>query len=141
MAQAASALKAQPAAPLKHPNLFQAQGDGIHIGYATSGFDGKPHFSYQDAVQSLQFTGDQINTIETELGALVTVFIRRTIDAGSTTFTLLVPRVNLRFGDFAPITTLGITAIHQFSIIGPPNGQADFYHSHVLVGDAALVVF
>jgi hypothetical protein len=61
--------------------------------------------SDQNAVQSLQFAGDQINTIETQLGALVTVFIRRTIDAGSTTFTLLVPRVNLRFGDFAPITT------------------------------------
>lgn len=57
---------------LNHPNLIQAQSD----------FDGKPHFSYQNAVQSLQFAGDQINAIETELGALVSVFIRRTIDAG-----------------------------------------------------------
>jgi 2-octaprenyl-6-methoxyphenol hydroxylase len=36
------------------------------------------------------------------------------VDLSSTASTQLVPRVNLRFGDFAPITTLGITAIHQF---------------------------
>jgi hypothetical protein len=71
----------------------------------------------------------------------VTVFLRRTVDTGSTTFTLVIPRVNLRFSHSAHIATLGVTAVHKFSIIGPPNGQADFYHSHSLSGDAALVVF
>jgi hypothetical protein len=80
MAHAKPALAPKPAASLKIPNLFQLQGDDVSITYSTSGFDGKPHFGYQDAVQSKQFSGDQIRTTESELGALVTVFLRQTVD-------------------------------------------------------------
>ena len=141
MAHSSAALAAKSATALEHPNFFQLQGDDIHVTYSTSGFDGKPHFGYQDPLQSKQFSGDQIRKTESELGTLVTVFLRQTVDTGSTTFTLLIPRVNLRFANSVNITTLGIAAIHHFSIIGPPNGQADFYRSHVLTGEAALVKF
>src|SRR5690242_7694524 len=76
-------------------NLYDLAGHSLHVNYATSGFDGKPHLSYQDAHQSLSFSGDQIETVEARLGHLVSVVIRSSVDAGSTTFSLLVPRVNL----------------------------------------------
>ena len=131
----------QPAQTIKHPNLYEVSGDGIHVTYSTSGFDGKPHFTYQDALRSESFTGDGIRTVQTEIGTLVTVTIRLTVDAGSTSFTLLVPQVNLRFGDSVAITTEGITTVHRFSIFGPPNGQSELYTAHLLQGTASWVVF
>src|SRR5262249_4278839 len=60
-----------------HPNLYQLQGKHLHVSYSTSGFDGRPHFTYQDAHQNLNFAGDDIRTVQTEIGTLVTVTIRR----------------------------------------------------------------
>ena len=66
------------------PNLYQLSGKHLNITYSTSGIDGKPHFSYQDLQQTLNFTGDQIRSVETEIGTLVTVTIRMTVDTGGT---------------------------------------------------------
>src|SRR5262245_54302748 len=90
------------ATPTTRPNLYQLQGEALHVTYATSGIDGLPHFSYQDAHQTLSFKGDEIRVAETEIGMLVTVSIRRTIDSGATSFTLLVPTVNVEQGGSAP---------------------------------------
>jgi hypothetical protein len=128
-------------AQIKHPNLFQLSGDGIHVTYSTSGFDGKPHFSYHDAHQNKQFTGDQIRTVQTEIGTLVTVTLLLLVDAGSTTFTVLIPTVNLRTSDSAHIATDGIVTLHRTSIIGPLQGQSEFYTVHPLTGTASFVVF
>src|ERR1700686_226513 len=77
------------------PNHYQLQGDHLHVTYSTTSFGGKPQLSYQDASQSLNFTGDQIRKAPTEIGTLVTVTIHLPVDSGSTSFTLLVPAVNL----------------------------------------------
>jgi hypothetical protein len=77
------------------PNLFELSGNGIHVTYTTTSLQGKPLFNYHDAFQVKNFSGDEIQTAETVLGILVTVFLIRTSDSGSTTFTLLVPSVNL----------------------------------------------
>ena len=123
-------------------NMFSLSGDGLHVSYSTSGIDGKPHFSYQDPVRSLSFSGDEIRRVECDLGTVVSVTIVRTIDAGSTSFSLLVPRVNLQpFGNVA-IRTDGITTHHAFSIIPTLNqGQRDFYHVTAMHGTASNVVF
>ena len=126
--------------PAKHPNLFELSGGTIHATYSTSGFDGKPHFSYQDAIQSKSFTGDQIHAVQTDIGTLVTVVIRMTVDTGSTSFSLLIPNVNLTFSDSASITTIGITTVHKFFIFGV-TGQTELYTVHQLSGTAAFVVF
>jgi hypothetical protein len=133
---------ATPPAQIKQPTLYELSGDGLQITYMTTSLTGDPQFYYHDASESKVFTGDQIRTtVEPELGTLVSVVIRLTVDAGSTTFTLLVPRVSLRLSDSVPITTVGITTLHKFSIIGPPHGQSDFYTPHRLQGTAAFVVF
>jgi hypothetical protein len=130
----------QPAAS-KQPNLFELSGDGIHITYSATSFDGQPRFSYQDASETKQFVGNQIRTEKTVVGTLVSVTIAMTPDAGSTTFTVLIPTVNLRVSDSANITTYGLTTLHKFSIIGAPQGQTELYTTHPLQGTALWVVF
>ncbi len=124
-------------------NMFDVAGGGLHVSYSTSGIDGKPHMSYQDATRSLSFTGDEIRMMEGDLATVVSVTIVRTVDAGSTSFSLLVPRVNLAapFGSTS-ICTDGITTHHAFSIVPAQNlGQRDFYTVTALQGTASHVVF
>jgi hypothetical protein len=130
-----------PSSISKQANLYDLSGDGIHITYATMTFGGPPSFVYHDATQSRTFKGPQIKTEETELGTLVSVVIVPGVDTGSTSFTLLIPRVNLGTSDSANITTYGITTLHKSSIFGAPLGQTDIYTPHQLQGTAAWVVF
>ena len=79
--------------------------------------------------------------VETELGAVVSVVLRLTPDAGSTTFSLLVPHVNLIAGQPAAIHTDGITAIHRLTLApGLNHGQQDQYSVTKLQGTAANVI-
>jgi hypothetical protein len=123
-------------------NMFTVAGGGLHVSYSTSGIDSKPHLSYQDPVQSLSFTGDEIRRVECDLGAVVSVTIVRTVDAGSTSFSLLVPHVNVPPFGSASISTDGITTHHAFSIVPALNrGQRDFYHVTPLHGTASNAEF
>jgi hypothetical protein len=130
------------ALPVNTPDLYQVHGDQLHITYSTTSFGGKPRFDYQDAAQSLTFEGDQIRTVATEIGTLVTVTTCMTIDRGSTTFTLFVPTVNLGPSNQALIDTVGITTIHRFSIVPAFNqGQTELYRVTPLTGTASFVNF
>ena len=123
------------------PTLYQLSGGGIHVSYATTSLQGQPQFNYHDAVQAKNFSGSEIQTADSILGTLVTVFLIRTVDAGSTTFTLLIPRINLPPSNVANITTEGITTLHKFTIVGPPQGQTELYTVRTLHGTAAFVFF
>jgi hypothetical protein len=123
------------------PTLYELSGNGIHVTYATSSLQGQPQFNYHDAFQARNFTGNQIQTADTILGRLVTVFLVQTVDSGSTTFTLLVPSVNLPPSKVANITTEGITTLHKFAIVKPPQGQTELYTVHKLHGTARFVEF
>ena len=61
------------AVPLVAANMFSLTGGGLHVSYSTSGIDGKPHFSYQDATRSLSFSGDEIRKLEGDLATVVSV--------------------------------------------------------------------
>jgi hypothetical protein len=135
------------------PNHYQLSGGHHHGGHvnvtytthsgpATPDFpQGPPRFSYQDANQSLSFSGKGIEVVETELGQVVTVRIRMTVDSGSTTFSVLVPRVNLVPGQPAPVHTEGITAIHRLSLApGLNHGQLDQYSVTPLHGTASVII-
>ena len=92
-------------------NMFSLAGGGLHVSCSTSGIDGKPHFTYQDSQRTLSFTGNEIRTaMEADLGTVVSVTIVRTIDAGSTSFSLLVPRVNLP-APFGSVSTQRLTRV------------------------------
>ncbi|MGH3831449.1 MAG: hypothetical protein ACRDRS_13545 [Pseudonocardiaceae bacterium] len=128
--------------PITTPDFYQLQGVLLHITYSTTTFGGKPRFVYQDAVRTLTFEGDQIRTVNTEIGTLVTVTILTTIDNGSTTFTLLVPTVNLGSVPSLAISTEGITTIHRFSLVPVFNlGQTELYTVTPLTGTASFINF
>jgi len=130
------------AAPVNQPNLYQLSGDNIQITYSTTGIDGKANFTYQDQNQTLAFSGDEVRSVETDLGAIVTITIRQTVDMGSTTFSLILPRVNLIGEQSLLIRTDGITTLHKFSIVPTLNrGQLDFYTVTRLEGAASHVFF
>ena len=123
------------------PNLYEVSGSGISVTYSTTSITGKPVLTYHDAAQTKTFTGDEIQTQTSVLGTLVSVFLMRTIDGPSTSFTLLVPGVRLSGPEVVNISTEGITTLHKFSIVGPPTGQTELYTVYVLEGTARFVVF
>ena len=122
------------------PNLFELSGGGIHITYSTTSLQGQPHFSYHDFLQVKNFTGNQIKTLQTDIGTLVTVVIHMTVDSGSTTFSVLLPHVNLPPSNLANINAEGITTLHRFSIF-PIHGQTEFYTVRAMHGTARHVLF
>ena len=125
------------------PNAYHLHAKHLSISYSTTGFAGKPSFEYHDVQQTLIFTEDQIRTVTSDIGTLVTVTIRRTVDSGSTSFTLLVPNVNVTGPHLqVHITTEGITTLHRFSIVPALNqGQTEFYTVTKLTGTAEILEF
>ncbi|MEH2025888.1 hypothetical protein [Nostoc sp.] len=125
------------------PNLYQLQCKNISITYSTTSFGGKPLFTYKDKQQILNFQGtDEIRSVETEIGTLVTVTIRKTVDTGNTVFTLILPRINLGKSNSAPVEIKGITTTNLFSVIPKFNqGQRQTYTTIHLTGTAEAVAF
>ena len=126
---------------IKQPNLYELSGNGIHVTYSTTSITGKPLFNYHDAFQTRNFSGDEIQTVDTILGQLVSVFLIRTIDGGSTSFTVLIPAIHLPPTNVANVSTEGVTTLHKFSIVNPPLGQTELYTFHPLHGTARFVKF
>jgi hypothetical protein len=137
---AACAQQAKMATQFVSPTLFQLHDDKLQITYDISGTT--PHFTYQDTAQKLEFSGDQIRKIENpELGTLISVTTRMTVDAGSTTFTLMVPHMNLIGDKPLDVRTYGMIVVHRFTVNAPHNqGELETYVAHELVGSAQHAV-
>jgi hypothetical protein len=118
------------------PNLWILSGGGIHVRHSTTGAT----FHYQDTTRNLTFTAQQIRTVPVpDLGTLVSVTIFLTVDSGSSTFTVLLPNVNLAPppNSSAPVKTEGITTAHHFSLVPALlHGQTEFYSVTPLSGAA-----
>jgi hypothetical protein len=127
---------------LNPANLFQLQGRGIHVTYSATSFSGQPLFQYQDEHGTQNFHGDQINIVSTPIGSLVSVTIRRTVDSGSTSFSVVIPTVNvLGAGQASPVHTDGVTTVHRFNIVPMLNqGQMEIYRVTPLTGTATLII-
>jgi hypothetical protein len=124
------------------PNLYQLSGDGRHVSFSPSGLDGQAHLSYQDAHQNSTFGGADIRQHETDLGLVVSVTLLASVDQGSTFFTLLLPRINLRADQQTMMQTTAITTVHRSSIAPQfDTGQLDTYTVSSLYGTAAHVDF
>lgn len=123
-------------------NVFILNSPNINVTYSTGALGSKIGLSYQDAHQTLQFNEPDMRRVSLDLGEEVTVTIRMTPDAGSTTFTLIVPRVVLELNQHVHVQTIGITALHRFSIIPAINhGQLDSYNVVRLQGTASSQTF
>lgn len=120
------------------PNLFTFDGDA-QISYSSTSINGQPQFTYQDADYNLTFSGGDIRTQESELGTLVSVSLVRTVDAGATILTLLLPGIILPWGEAQPLETLAITT-KTFGIL-PRQGTQRTYQLLNLQGTAQFVEF
>jgi hypothetical protein len=123
------------------PNLFDLHGDGIVVSYSTSSVAGKPQFSYRKGQQSLNFSGDEIRTLDTGIGKLVSVVIAKSVDREFTTFSVLLPTILLSDGQKVSFHTIGITTVTTTTIGGPVQGAQQTYHASALTGTAQLVEF
>ena len=105
------------------PNQYDLRGQGVRIGYSTSSIAGSPQLSFTKGRKTLTFTGAEIDVRDTKIGALVTVTIGTTPDKSFTTFSVLLPAIQLpREKGKQAFRTLGIATIHKTSLAGPPKG-------------------
>jgi hypothetical protein len=142
--QTQTAPSAQPAAQTATPDLWELYGDGISIVYHPVFVGGLPALTYQDAHRTLHFRGNELRKVEVpDLGTVISFTLVMTVDTGSTTFSLLLPRVNLpnHIGASTHISTEGITTVHRLSPVPAANlGQRDLYTCTPLHGTASLVI-
>jgi hypothetical protein len=128
------------------PNQYHVSGHGIAVSYYPDGqgpvFAGGPVcLVYQDAHWTLSFVKDRVRTASSDdLGLLVSVTIVETIDLGATTFSLLIPNIQLpaEEGASSAITTLGIKTVHRTFLGAIGQAQRETYTSDLLHGDARI---
>jgi hypothetical protein len=125
------------------PNRYQLSGGGIVVNYTTTSLTGDPQFQYHHGTVAKSFVGaSEIQAIETQLGTVVSVTILLTVDSGSTSFSVLIPRINLAPDQRSAVNTEGITTTHHFSLIPAfEHGQLDAYSVTPMKGTANIVVF
>jgi hypothetical protein len=129
-------------AAVQTANLFNLKGDGLTIEYSSSSITGKPQFQYSDGQANQTFTGNEIKVTKSDIGSLVTVTIRKSVDANFTTFTLLLPEIHMD-GSETRFSTIGIETLHHF-LASAPNlikGPVETYQTHQLQGTARSVEF
>jgi hypothetical protein len=130
----------QPSAP----NLFNLEGDGATISFATSSIAGVPQFSYRDSEHNVSRSGEDIRRLETEIGTLVTIDLAQIPDLQTIKVTLVLPTVNLpQPANVSDLQTIGILTTAR-TTIGGPNlvvGQIESYRTLYLRGTARKVVF
>jgi len=124
------------------PNQYNLTGQGISINYSTSSVAGKPQMSFKKGRHRLNFSGDEINVLDTTIGALITIVIATAVDRGFTSFSFLLPAIQLSTQSAKQsFRTLGITTVHTSSIAGPVKGAQQTYRSVQLRGTARRVEF
>jgi hypothetical protein len=125
------------------PNLFELTGEYTQIlTYSTTSITGQPQFYYRDQQREFTFTGDDIRSLDSEIGMMITVTLE-VIDDHTLTLTLLLPQINLGEGNESAFSTLAILTTHVTSIGGPRliEGPLQTYEVVMLEGTARLVAF
>lgn len=124
------------------PNQYDLRGQGVTISYSVTSITGKPQLSFKKGRQTLNFTGDEIGVFDTTIGSLVTVTIANTPDLGFTTFSVLLPVIQLSSPSARQaFRTIGITTVHKTTIVGPPKGVQQSYKFVQLQGTARALAF
>lgn len=125
---------------METPNFYTLAGRGIAITITMSGIDGTPQVTYHDSRQAVSFRGkDEVSVQDSDLGTLVSFTTVRTVDLGSTTFTVILPVINLAGGS-NHVDTIGIITLHRTSLApGLGRGQLSTTHAIRLRGSASQI--
>jgi len=126
---------------VQRPNEFELKGEGTYIKYSI--LNGVSQLDYRTQNLSQHFSGDQIKTLATDIGTLVTVIISRppNPDLGGNIVKLsfLLPIINLVIGTReTTVQTEAILTTEKTSgfIRTPLFGQLQSYQTIVLRGTA-----
>ena len=87
--------------------MFLLSGEGVKISYYINE-DQSSELDYQDAQGSLTFPSDQLRIQPSAIGTLITAPLKKSADAGATTFTLVLPNVKLGGQTKQPLETFAI---------------------------------
>ena len=124
------------------PNQFDLHGQGVRVGFSTSSISGPAQLSFTKGRKTLSFTGDQITQQDTAIGTLVTVTIALTPDRSFTTFSVLLPAIQLaKETAKQAFRTFAVTTVHKTTIAGPAVGVRETYKTVPLRGTAVHVQF
>src|SRR5262245_41750484 len=113
--------------PKTAPNLFTLSGEGLTVTYSTTSLDGKPRFTYKKGQKTLNFSGDQIDSVGINIGTLVSVVIATVPDKNVTTFSILLPAIRLPDSKKQAFRTIGIVTVATTTIAGPGPGASQTY--------------
>ena len=126
------------------PNRFILQSnDGkTKVDYETTSFIGQPVLNLTQLPGPIRhFAGSQIRSLNTEIGTLVTVTTQLTIDAGSTSFSVLIPAITLTsISDHKAFTTDAIVTHHSGPNSVPQTGVHETYQFIAMKGEANFVI-
>jgi hypothetical protein len=76
--------------------VLQSSNGVLKVDYETMSFVGQPVLNLTEGSgPTRHFSRSQIRRLDTEIGTLVTVTTRMTIDTGSTSFSVLIPAITL----------------------------------------------
>ena len=89
--------------------MFLLSGEGVKISYYINE-DHSSELDYQDAQGSLTFPSDQLHIQPSAIGTLITAPLKKSADAGATTFTLVLPNVKLGGQTKQPLATFAVIA-------------------------------
>ncbi|MEH1901862.1 MAG: hypothetical protein V7L04_10720 [Nostoc sp.] len=126
---------------VQRPNEFELQGKGTYIKYSI--LNGVPQLDYKTQNSSDHFSGDEIQTLATDIGTLLTVIISKppnpNLGGNVVRLSLLLPIINLPIGKAeTPVQTEAILTTQKTSgfIHTPLFGQLQSYQTLVLTGTA-----
>jgi len=132
------------------PNQFELTGKGdVRITYIPGGegpltTEGPLKLEYHDAQHGdLSFRGDAVRTQDTDVGKLVTVTLRQTVDQGNVLFTLILPTGFTKQGpeDKIHFHTEGIVTTQHVAVDNPTVKGPNLTYQYVaLQGTAENVV-
>lgn len=115
------------------PDTYVFRGEGVHITYTLSE-DMSPYLEYEEGGQKLAFNDPQVRRQQSELGDLISVTLKPSVDAGATVLTLILPPLNMAGQQEQHFETLAITT-ESYGIL-PHDGARLTYHARKLYGIA-----
>ena len=126
------------------PNRFELQSnDGrTKVDYETTSFIGQPILNLSQGPGPIRhFVGSQIRSANTEIGTLVSVTTQVSIDAGSTSFSILIPAITLAaLTSHQAFTTEAVVTHHTGPISVPPSGVHETYQFIPMKGNASFLI-
>jgi hypothetical protein len=127
----------------RRPNRFELSGyEDVELTYDTTSIAGQPQLHYRHGDHDVSRSGEEIRSLETEIGTLVTAEVDSVPDSHTLTVSVLLPAINLGEGD-ADFETSAIETTSKTSIGGPNlvTGALETYEFLPLSGKASLVSF